>query len=429
MPTLDPNNYTPHPNDRGVDVTLSSPDQPSQPHTNGSRISGVVTFDPKVTSRYEECSLHFLGENATVFTQTTSTGSATYHGHAKLFDFSQPLSGSQLSWPFTFEFPWHTLPVEDQTRIKPHEDFEDQPGHPLPATWGFKTAYGREGSHYYLEVRAHNPGSVFHRNVRVRLPINFVPTVNVPPPQQLPSPALAQGSLLYQSRSLDPALAVEKSSLKIKLGDAIHHSRVPSSAFDVQFSLPQQGFIGSRIPITLAIIHKPSQSTYLEIPPVVLRGLHVRINSFSHYRVLDNYGHRIYVHANKGKSQICTGVGYEVPLSNERSVDLSAIIQGLQVPEDSIPSFKSYLVARSHVIKVTGTFQCADMSKEVEVEGTFWILPRQEPETGEMFGDTAIQSVLSGAGDSKRHEAYEFREPTGGSAPPPYDDFMEKRTS
>ena len=422
MPSLlDPNNYTPHPNNRGINITLSPPDEPSLPHTNGSRISGVVTFDSEAIAKYRECSLHFLGENATVFTQTTADSSQTHHTYAKLFDFSQPLSGSQASWPFTFEFPWHTLPVEDQTVISPHKDFEDQPGHPLPATWGFKTCYGREGTHYYLEVRAHNSSSIFHRNVRVRLPINFVPTANIPPPEHLPPPTLAQGSLFYQSRSLDPTLAVEKTSLKTKLGDTLHPSRVPSSAFGVQFSLPQQGFVGGRIPIALAISHKPNQSSYLEIAPVVLQGLHVRINSFSHYRVLSKHGHKIYLHAVKDKTQVCTGMGHEVPLFNERTVDLSAIVQQLQVPEDSIPSFTSYLVARSYVLKVTGTFQCADMSKDVEVERAFWILPREEQRTGYALNATDDYGLHERMGDSKRRGTYEYQEPDSGAAPPPYD--------
>ena len=420
MPTLDPYNYTPHPNDRGIDISLSPSDQADLPHTNGSRISGAVTFNADALSKYDECSLHFLGENHTIYTQTTSTSSQTYHTHAKLFEFAQPLSGSSSSWPFTFEFPWHTLPVGDQTAITPHDDFEDQPGHPLPATWGFKSSYGREGSHYYLEVRAHNSSSIFHRNVRVRLPINFVPTANVPPLEQLPPPALARGSLFYQSRSLDPALAAEKTSLKIKLGDALHSSRVPSSAFDVHFSLPQHGHVGSRIPVGLKIVHRASPSSYLQIPPVILKGLHVRITTFSRYRVLSNHGWKLYSHAIKGKSQVCTGVGYEIPLSSDQSVNLGAVIQQLEVPLNLIPTFRSYLVAASYLLKVTGTFQCADMTKEVEVEGPFWILPPKES-GNQQHATTGYTGDYPGAGDSKYREAYEYREPDSGSAPPPYD--------
>ena len=426
MPTLDPYNYVPHPNDRGVDISLSPSDQAHLPHTNGSRISGVVTFDAEALSKYDDCSLHFLGENHTIFTQTTSTSSQTYHTHAKLFDFVQPLAGSSSSWPFTFEFPWHTLPVEEQTIITPHDDFECHPGHPLPATWGFKSSYGREGSHYWLEVRAHNSSSIFHRNVRVRLPINFVPTANVPPAEQLPPPELAHGSLFYQSRSLDPALAVEKTSLKTKLGDALHSSRVPSSVFDVQFSLPQHGYVGSRIPIGLVINHKANQSSYLQVPPVILKGLHVRITTFSHYRVLSNHGYKIYAHTVKGKSQVCTGVGYEVSLSSEHTVNLGAIIQQLEVPLDLIPTFRSYLVAASYVLKVTGTFECANMTKEVEVEVPFWILPH-EGSGHQVHGISGDANKFPGAGDSKYREAYEYRESDSGSAPPPYD-FSTKHT-
>ena len=426
MPTLDPYNYTPHPNDRGIDISLSPSDQAHLPHTNGSRISGVVTIDAEALSKYDDCSLHFLGENHTIFTQTTSTSSQTFHNYAKFFDFAQPLTGSSSSWPFTFEFPWHTLPVQEQTIITPHDDYEDQPGFPLPATWGFKSSYGREGSHYYLEVRTHNSSSIFHRNVRVRLPINFVPTVNVPPPEQLPPPAVAQGSLFYQSRSLDPALAVEKTSLKTKLGDALHHSRVPSSAFDVQFSLPQHGYIGSRIPIGLTITHNASQSSYLQIPHVVLKGLHVRITTLSRYRVLSDHGSKIYSHTVKGKSQICTGVGYEVSLSSECSVNLGGVIEQLEVPLDLIPTFRSYLVAASYVLKVTGTFQCADMSKEVEVEGPFWILPSDQNGKQDYTAVTDHKPDIR-PGDSKYREADEYRQPDSGPAPPPYD-FLGKNS-
>ncbi|CAI6280686.1 unnamed protein product [Periconia digitata] len=377
MPT--PNNFRSRP------VYIDLDGNPSYHYTCGDVIRGIVRVHPTVRPSSVKlflkgrCKMKIVvqkGQNSTTYKEKVELFS---HG-LKLFGSSQPGASYEIvnkgiaedgnvELPFQFIFP-SSVESNPTTRFPERRGFEHQPGHPLPPSL---SASIRESSlsfssndqavEYWIEAQVF--GKAAHSVVQ---PLPFLPPVPfIDPTRFINTTPDRRYELFVTSRKLHPDYNPdEKIFRRFKNALTSNSEKAPWAKWRIKAYVPTTLLAGAQIPIKISFQHLKSSEELLDVPPLYIRRVQVKL--------------------------ICTSSA-RIPYSGftgERDIDTSEIDEHLilhrsfpeqkmllyddlpfsdlgptKLPESIIPNFQTFGLQWEYSIHVKLELECAKVSSKV----------------------------------------------------------------
>jgi hypothetical protein len=322
-------------------------------YTCGDVLKGSVHLGVIQPISTTSITIHLKCEARTILERSNGQTSHSYQSTAVVYDTAKQLVNEPSTFfndsDLSFEFKLPTLAQQVvASPWSPSKTFEHTPGHSLPPSWvsGDKS----QCIEHFLEVVMQRPSidiDAIHR-----FPITFSPSRNVLLPHT--EPISKQQFISRQSHLLGPVSHSKRPGMPrrvLSLFGAKGSELV--AGFNLSNTLPTVIYVGGPLPITLSLVHDPVRSTAPEIPPVYITNLFARVTAFTDVRVGYHslMGSGEYHHDFRGKITLCWLPHIKVLMSED--MNLHEFLPALRIGQKLCPSFKTYNVKRSYVLKVS----------------------------------------------------------------------------
>ena len=271
------------------------------------------------------------------------------------------------SWPFKF-----ILPDNSQERQSPFQEpsrlYNDNSVQPLPATFTVAkrdTASSQDSCSLTYGIYASidngkSKSNLFkHEDLEASRLIYFYPNRR----DATPDWKMVTKRATFECRT--PLLnangdAKKSMSIKTKVMSTLKPSSLPSTSFSVLMSIPRSVVVGQPIPLFAGIQHDLPGSSSQSNPVVELKSLNVRLESLTGLRgLVENYRGNKYQPASHSSWTKIVELGrFNGSLPLEDITDLRLHL-GLQIPDDSVPSFSTFNIARAYTLKIQAVVECA----------------------------------------------------------------------
>ncbi len=321
-------------------------------YTEGDVVKGSVHLGAIQPISTTSIAIRLKCEARTIIERSNGQNSYSHPSTAVVYDTAKQLVNepsifvTDSDWSFEFKLP--SLAQQVASRWAPSKTFEHTPGHSLPPSWvsGDKS----QCIEHFLEVVMQRPSidvDAIHR-----FPVKFSPSRNVLLPHTEPMSKQQfisrRSHLLGQvSHSKRPGMPRLVSSLfGAKDSDLV-------VGFNLSSTLPTVFYAGGPLPITLSLVYDSVRSTAREIPPVYITNLFARVTAITDVRVGYNslMGSGEYHHDFRGKITLCWLSQIRVLMSED--MKLHELLPALRIGQKLCPSFKTYNIRRSYILKVS----------------------------------------------------------------------------
>ena len=363
-----------------LDIILDPPDVPNAVHTNGDKIKGQVRLFNGHKVDLDQISIHLKGKAKSRVVTGSGDNRRVHFAKGILFNLKKDLTPPTVSttpsflsheWSFEFEIPWESQCAEQHVTFAPHENFEHQPGFPLPPTMDSLTDNANQKIYYYLEVIANDRRAMFFRTKKARLHIKFAPsrptltTVS-------PCPYFKTTNLFRCTKALDTALIEREKQLTIaqKMRNVFsEHEQKPIAHFTIESMIPCQGAVGGSFPLSLNIRHDSARSTAPQTPVIILTKINARFTSHTYGRVpyrgfLNSDSACAYHVARRNKLYFCDK-SISVPMFED--MELGELLTDMLIPDGLTPSFTTYNITRRYDLKVTADLVCVGQKYQISL--------------------------------------------------------------
>ncbi|MCJ1333244.1 hypothetical protein MMC10_009938 [Thelotrema lepadinum] len=271
------------------------------------------------------------------------------------------------SWPFKF-----ILPDKSQERQTPFQEpsrlYNDSSIQPLPPTFTVAkrdTASSQDSCSLTYGIYANiddgkSKSNLFkHEDLATSRLIYFYPDRRDAAPnwKMVTKRADFECRTPLLNSNGDPKKSL---SIKTKVLSTLKPGSLPSATFSVLMSIPRSVVIGQPIPLFVGIQHDIAGSSSRSSPLVELKSLNVKLESLTGLRgLVEGYTGGKYQPASHSSWTKLVELGkFNDSLPLEDITDLRLHL-GLQIPEDSDPSFSTFNIARAYTLKIQATVECA----------------------------------------------------------------------
>ena len=377
-----------------LDILLDPPDVPTAVHTSGDRITGLVRLFNGHKLDIDRISIHFKGKTKSRVVTGSGDNRRVHLAKGILFDLRQDLTPPNITvtpsflsytWSFGFEIPWESQYAEQPGSFAPHENFEHEPGFPLPPSLNPSADNAYQAIYYYLEVVANDRRATFFHKKKSRLLVNFAPSRPTLAPLS-PSPFPKTTMLSRCTKKLDSELLAQEKQLTIaqKARRLFSESEPkPIAYFSISSTVPYQLIIGEPFPIFLGIRHDLTRSTAPQPPAVTLTNINARLTSHSHGRVpykgFFNPGQTSAYYVTRDYKIYFCNRSLSIPMYE--NMNLSEHLADIKIPHGLAPSFKTYNITRRYELKVTADLICVGEKYKITLSSehgmsVFKLLPK-----------------------------------------------------
>ena len=354
-------------------------DNPQTVHHAGDTITGIVLLLVRKPTFVHRVQVIFLGESKTVITVTYQNGAGgtvtqQYSGTAPLFAarktlFVGPfiLQPGRYQWRFSFVFPARADALQDIDWGRPWGDLIDNPmfpsqaPQPLPPSCRVAAANGTGSVFYGLRAEIVGKPGFTSKKPKVRntfiCPVTFSPLRTIHKPGHRVARQLR--GLVRRSYKVD----TERSS-SLTFRESMHwmfkRSKLPVVGFIIAVDIPLTMIVGARLPISLCLMADPERSSFAKYPPVLLRKVHVVLNTRTtvrtpavwpgkHSRVVNGFGNHKLVK-----------IRYKDPIPLEGRLDLRDLFPNMRFPTYQPPTFRTYNIKRIYGLSIELGISCAN---------------------------------------------------------------------
>ncbi|EOD45147.1 hypothetical protein UCRNP2_8117 [Neofusicoccum parvum UCRNP2] len=362
-------------------------------YSDGDVVAGTVRVDTRIKS--EHASITFEGRSMSRIKRVTGGPGPGYQlcsGKSILFRYNEALfSGGDLSslrsgedpfvaFPFKFSFPRVVQgDVDRGTNLKPSSHFEHEPGHALPPTMNTVVCGSTQTVHYCLEARMpYTSHKVFNSEKMHVEFLRFIPSCADPTPTTSPDLNTHTDSVTRHTRRLDPAREHEHHGLRSHLKELFSSTSDPSATFAVTTRTPAAVSAGHALPVALSVVHRERSPELADPPPLRLHGVRVALEALTRTRVAC---------AGWTTDELTALSDFDVPLAERHwdpekhegeappllpadgeEVDVASLTKDgeLVVQKATVPTFKTYALARTYVVEVMLWIECAGKVYEIK---------------------------------------------------------------
>ncbi|KAL2823554.1 hypothetical protein BDW59DRAFT_96554 [Aspergillus cavernicola] len=347
----------------------------------GDVITGQVIYQPGHIYPLATQPVRVLIE-VTGRTKTKISDSTNRYGRADLFWIRvAELYGSQTVWPFTFPFPARASPVDPSVvdlRSWTEQVTTVRSDHVLPPTFT-----DHQTSHFVAAVEYRVKASVWSQSqfgpaqilCEQSIPIIFRPRDD--PQHRFPTKGEAVKLRAHQMVQTDLLLSETKNrdlTLREKTRSFLRRSQVPYFRFQVQLTVPLKVHLGAEIPCILSVtptVESLESSTVTKIPPFKLTGFSIRVKGKTkawattgfNTDLTKSYSDIVLDKSNKELNVVLS------PASDSSKVILSPAIR------ETVPTFVTYNIARTYVLRLQVDILCANMVSTVSEDVDLVVLP------------------------------------------------------
>ncbi|KAL8727295.1 MAG: hypothetical protein Q9181_005759 [Wetmoreana brouardii] len=383
----------------------------SGPHTPGSRVSGTVSLHGDGTHNVQTIKIIFAGRCKTKVTENGYNNTRIHHrGRVPLFHYEQTLFKGPYTlraphqWQFNFTFPQQCNTCGGRFFKSSSSVFDDDMHQPLPPSFshGSSSLMGSDVETficYELEAALVTPP-----NTRGNLQVTKTLTLKVQRGNQNPEPRLsyACSPQYVQSLYLLPGYQHRAPTLGEKLKAKVKSGKLPKAQYLLKALLPTVGVLGQPLPLALGVSHDEHHSTTTDAPTVFLRKVNVKLVSTTWVRCASGSMWS----SNDVIEQVTSDhrIG-EQDFSHEHlqmadRMDISSMM-GLALStgrsffsESLAPTFKTFNITRSYILKVHVTTECGKQKRFKDFNSSQFLLLAEDCLPSAFFPPTAVVQAV-----------------------------------
>lgn len=343
-------------------------DNPSATYSQGETVSGQVSFErTDLTSP-----LYVVVEVAGRTKTAVVCNSGDAHGEADLFCTRVgEVHGSQIVLPFAFPFPARASPVDPSVVNMTHWTKQlttIRSNHLLPPTFKHRNAKFEASVEYTIRASVWTQSQFGPSQRRISekiVPITYRPRHD--PENQI----ITKGDALRLTTKIP-----SKNKPGNRAKSLLRWSQGASVDFQLQLTVPAKIHPGEEIPCSLSIIRSSEAVSGLENMSFTLKGFRISVK-----RKTKVWGT---AHTGSDETQSESAVLFNgattdlnVSLSPEKGNKKEIFSPAL---DDTAPTFETYNIKRTYVMRVAAEVLCGDTLREIAGETDLVVLPGASPE-------------------------------------------------